>query len=162
MDDVDLRLVELMAEDGRASNSQLARQLGVSEGTVRHRLKRLQESGTVRVQTQVKGDELLGSYLVVVGLNVDGRDLEGCAERIDCLPEVQRTLIVTGRYDLLVILAMGSHSGLVDFITQRLSRVPGVRYSETFVCLKDYDSWYPAASLAAFDPNNRRQGDMQP
>ena len=161
MDDIDLRIVELMAGDGRIANSQLARQLGVSEGMVRQRLKRLQQNGEVRVQAQVQVDSLSGIHLVVVGLKVDGRDLEGCAGRINCLPEVQRTLIVTGRYDLLVILAVGSHGGLVDFITHRLSTVPGVRDSETFVCLKDYDSWIPAAALADL-ASDQLQGDSQP
>ena len=43
MDELDRKIVGILQQDGRASNAKIARQLGVSEGTIRRRLKRLIE-----------------------------------------------------------------------------------------------------------------------
>ena len=147
MDDLDIRITEILSEDGRIANSEIARRLGVSEGTVRQRLKRLIESGAVKVQALVNAAQFPGWYLAVIGLSLEGRELEQCAALINQLPEVQQTMIVTGRYDLLVTVLLDSRKGLVEFVTHKLSSIPGIRNSETFVCLKDYDPWIPAACL---------------
>lgn len=148
MDEVDLKITMTLAEDGRIPNSEIARQLGVSEGTVRQRLKKLVDAGIVKVQAQINSDEVPNQYLAMIGLKVEGRQLERLAEQINRFPEVQRTMIVTGRYDILVSLLLDSHDRLVDFVTHKLSQVKGIRDSETFVCLKNYDPWFPAVCLA--------------
>ena len=147
MDDTDLRITMALAEDGRIANSEIARRLGVSEGTVRQRLRKLIDAGVVKIQAQVNADQVPGQYLAVIGLKLEGRELEKCAEQLNRFAEVQRALIVTGRYDILVSLLLDSHDRLVDFVTHRLSQVRGIRDSETFVVLKNYDPWFPALCL---------------
>lgn len=155
MDELDLRIAGTMADDGRISNSEIARRLGLSEGTVRQRVKKLLAAGAIRFQTLVNSDQAPNRYTAIIGLSIEGRQLERCAEQINRFPEVQRTLIVTGRYDILVMLLLDSHDRLVDFVTHKLSSVPGIRDSETFVCLKNYDPWFPSACLG-------RQSDGEP
>ncbi len=147
MDDIDLRITKILAEDGRLANSEIARRLAVSEGTVRQRLKRLIETEAVQVRVMVNAGQFAELYFAVIGLSIEGRQLEKCAEQIDRFPEVQQTLIVTGRYDLLVSLLLKSRADLVEFVTHKLSTVAGIRNSETFVCLKNYDPWLAAASI---------------
>ena len=151
MDELDLRISQALGGDGRMSNSEIARRLNVSEGTVRQRLKKLTESGQLRVQAMVNSEQVPNRYLTIMGLLIEGRQLEKCAEQIDQFPEVQRTLIVTGRYDLMVSLLLDSHTAMVDFVTHKLSTVPGILQSETFVCLKNSDPWFPADSLPRSD-----------
>ncbi|MBN2583880.1 MAG: Lrp/AsnC family transcriptional regulator [Planctomycetes bacterium] len=148
MDDLDLRIAESLAGDGRMTNSEIARRLDVSEGTVRQRLKRMIDAGQLRIQAMVNGQEFPNRYLAIIGLQIEGRQLEKCAEEINRLPEVQRTLIVTGRYDLMVFLLLDSHAAMVEFVTHSLSRVHGIRESETFVCLKNSDPWFAVGSLS--------------
>ncbi|HUT61535.1 MAG TPA: Lrp/AsnC family transcriptional regulator [Phycisphaerae bacterium] len=148
MDTIDLRIALALADNGRMPNSEIARRLGVSEGTVRQRLRRLIGAGALKVQAMVNADQAPNQYMAVIGLSLEGRQLEKCAAQINRFPEVQRTLIVTGRFDILVSLLLDGHDRLVDFVTHKLSKVPGIRDSETFVCLKDYEPWFPAACLA--------------
>jgi Lrp/AsnC family transcriptional regulator for asnA, asnC and gidA len=148
MDELDIRIAKSLIQDGRlVPNSKIAGRLGVSEGTVRQRLGKLIEAKRLKVQALVNSEHMPGQYLAIIGLSIEGRELESCAEQINRFPQVQRTLIVTGRYDILVSLLLRSHGELVEFVTHKLSRVPGIRDSETFVCLKNYDPWYPAACL---------------
>ncbi|NIA20552.1 MAG: winged helix-turn-helix transcriptional regulator [Anaerolineaceae bacterium] len=147
MDKIDLRISQILGKDGRISNSEIARQLNVSEGTVRQRLRKLTESGRLRVRAMVNSEQMPNRYLAMIGLQIEGRQLEKCAEEIDKFPQVQRTLIVTGRYDLMVSLLLDSHAAMVDFVTHKLSMVRGILQSETFVCLKNSDPWFPADNL---------------
>ena len=147
MDETDLRISQILGKDGRISNCEIARQLNVSEGTVRQRLRKLTESGRLRVQAMINSEQMPNRYLAIIGLQIEGRQLEKCAEEIDKFPEVQRTLIVTGRYDLMISLLLDSHAAMVDFVTHKLSTVRGILQSETFVCLKNSDPWFPADSL---------------
>jgi Lrp/AsnC family transcriptional regulator for asnA, asnC and gidA len=155
MDNLDLRIAESLAGDGRLSNSEIARRLNVSEGTIRQRLKRMIDSGQLRIQAMLNGELFPHRYLAVIGLQIEGRELEKCAEEINQLPEVLRTLIVTGRYDLMAFLLLDSHAAMVDFVTHKLSRIKGIRESETFVCLKNSDPWFAVSSL-------REIADAQP
>jgi Lrp/AsnC family transcriptional regulator for asnA, asnC and gidA len=147
MDSLDLRIAEMLADDGRMTNSEIARRLNVSEGTIRQRLKRMIDAGQLRIQPMLNGDLFPNRYLAVIGLQIEGQQLEKCAQEVDQLPEVLRTLIVTGRYDLLVFLLLDSHAAMVDFVTHKLSRVHGIRESETFVCLKNSDPWFAVNHL---------------
>ncbi len=148
-DDIDMRIANILGHDGRASNRDIARRLGISEGSVRQRLNRLIQNGTLRVTANLNVEELEDRYLAVVAIKLEGRRLTECAMEIDRLPGVQSTMIVTGQYDLILTVLLDSRQGLVDFVTQQLSHVQGVRDSETFVVLKNYSQWVPAAIVAA-------------
>jgi len=160
MDEIDEQIALALDENGRIANSEVARRIGVSEGTVRQRLRKLAEAGVLKVQAMVNADHAPKLYMAVIGLSLENRQLEKCAEQLKGFAEVQRTLIVTGRYDILVSLLLDSHESLVDFVTHKLSQVPGIHNSETFVCLKNYDPWFPAGCLkreAAGKPKKPRK-----
>jgi len=148
MDDIDLQIISVLGVNGRLSNREIARRIGVSEGTVRYRLGRLLKSGDLRISAQVNIESFPGIYLAFVGVKIDGRRLNECAEQIEKLPSVLTTMIVTGKYDLFAVILAHSHHTLVDFVTNQLSHVPGVRDSETFVVLKNFDQWIPAHKLS--------------
>ena len=59
------------------------------------------------------------------------------------LPGVVSAKIVTGRYDIILTFLMRSHTKLVDFITNRLATIKGVRGSETFIVLSSVSHWLP-------------------
>ena len=59
MDELDLRIIGSLQKDGRTSNSDLARELGVSEGTIRRRLWRLVQRDVIRI-TAVPNIEKMG------------------------------------------------------------------------------------------------------
>ena len=151
MDNTDLRIAAVLAEDGRMPNSEIARRLGVSEGTVRQRLKKLIDAGIIKIQAMVNSEAVPNLYPVLIGMKLEGREIERFAEQINQFPEVQRTMIITGRYDILISLLLDSHHDLVNFVTTKLWKVPGVRDSETYICLKNYDPWFTADCLARPD-----------
>ena len=147
MDTTDFKIMSYLGENSRLSNREIARRIGIAEGTVRNRLERLTHEGVLHTTALVNIEKFPELYIAFVGVKIDGRHLTECAARIEKLPSVLTTMIVTGRYDLFAVVLAQSHHTLVDFVTDQLSKVPGVRDSETFVVLRNYSQWIPADKL---------------
>jgi Lrp/AsnC family transcriptional regulator for asnA, asnC and gidA len=142
LDDVDRGIIQALRTDGRANNSAIAAQLGVAEGTVRQRMRKLTEAGVVRVSALVNPEIISEHQLCVIGLKVEEtKRLEASALDVSRLPEVRSVAIVTGRYDLLAEVLVDSNHGLIRFLSESLAQVPGIQSSETFLLLKTYDKW---------------------
>lgn len=147
MDTIDTQIAYLLGLNGRISNREIARKIGVTEGTVRQRLGRLIQSGSLRITAQANIESYPETYLAIVGVKIDGRRLNECAALIEKLPSVLTTMVVTGRYDIITVVLAPSRQTLVDFVTDQLSKIQGVRDSETYVVLKNFGQWIPADKL---------------
>lgn len=142
LDDIDRGIVEALRADGRTNNSVIAAQLGVAEGTVRQRMRKLTEAGVVKVSALVNPEIISGHQLCMIGMKVaESQRLEATAHEVSGLPEVHSVAIVTGRYDLLVEVLVDSNHGLIRFLSESLAKVGGIQSSETFLLLKTYDKW---------------------
>ncbi len=138
LDETDRAIVERLREEN-ANNSDLARELGVSEGTVRQRLKRLKESGLLKITAGIDPDALEDRQAALVAVNVSRASLlEDKAREIAALPHVLSVSIVSGRYDLMAEVLVDSNHGLVDFLTAELAGIDEVSATESFLLLKSY------------------------
>jgi Lrp/AsnC family transcriptional regulator for asnA, asnC and gidA len=135
MDDLDRKLIALLQTNGRASNIELAKALGVSEGTVRRRFRNLLSDEIIRVIAIPDPIKLGHTTSALVGLQVDPAKVEPVASRLAEFDEVQYAAITTGAYDVFVWLAMPSPEALAIFLRSQVGSIPGVRRTETFVNL---------------------------
>ena len=141
LDDRDRRIIELL-RTGVINNSSVAKELGVSEGMVRQRIRRLKENGILSLRGLINPDILANRQLVLLGLNVsETRRLDEIAQRVSTLESVLSVSLVSGRFDLIIELLLDSHQGLVDFLTERLSTIEGITTTESFLSLKTYSKF---------------------
>lgn len=154
MDEIDLKISTILGQNGRISNREIARRIGIAEGTVRQRLAHLIENGVLRVTAQVNIESFPEVYAALVGLKIDGRRLNECAEEVEKLPSVLTTMIVTGRYDLIAVVLAASRRTLVDFVTDQLSKVQGIKDSETYVVLRNFGQWVAADKISSLVSEN--------
>jgi Lrp/AsnC family transcriptional regulator for asnA, asnC and gidA len=141
LDARDWAIIELLRA-GTISNSAVAKELGVSEGMIRQRIKRLREHGILSLRGLINPDILANRQVVWLGANVaESRLLEKKAEEIARLDNVLSVSISSGRFDLIVELLLDTHRGLVDFLINELSRVDGIVRTESFVTLKTYSKF---------------------
>ena len=82
MDELDGKIIALLQQNGRASNARIARQVGVSEGTVRRRLKRLLQDGIARIIAVPSAEKLGFQTSALIGLQVDPDKIEVVADRL--------------------------------------------------------------------------------
>lgn len=124
-DEVDLALVAALRRDGRASNVQLARQVGISEKTVRARIARLVEEHGLTVTVELD-DPRRRSRMVYLLETEPGQRL-AVAESLAGRAEVTRAHLVTGSADVLVAAAFPDDAEALRFQERTLAAQPGVR-----------------------------------
>ncbi len=140
-DQTDWKIISVLKES-YVPNNTIARRLGVSEGTVRARLKRLKEAGILQIRALINPDVLENQQLVIVAIRVaESKLLERKAEEISRLPNVLSVSIASGRYDLITEVLLDSNRGLVRFLTEELSTIKGILASESFIMLKSYQKY---------------------
>ena len=135
MDDLDRKIIELLQINGRASNARIARDVGVSEGTVRRRLRRLVQDEIIRVVAVPDPEKMGLSTVALIGIQADPDKLDDVAERLAALPETQYVSLTTGSFDLFIWVALLSSEELGNFLRHRVGVISGVRRTETFVNL---------------------------
>lgn len=135
MDDLDRKLIDLLQVNGRASNARIARQVGVSEGTVRRRLRHLIQSKIIRVVAVPDPQQMGLNTIALVGVQADPDKIDAVASRLSELPEAQYTALTTGSYDIFIWVALPTAEDLGHFLRQKVGATPGVRRTETFVHL---------------------------
>ena len=140
-DDTDWKIISVL-KAGAVPNNTIARKLGVSEGTVRARLKRLKEAGILQIRALINPDVLSNKQLVIVAVRVaESKLLERKAEELARLENVLSVSIASGRYDLIAEVLVDSNRGLVRFLTEELSTIEGILASESFIMLKSYNKY---------------------
>lgn len=137
LDELDRRIIDVLRHDARLSSRAIARQLGVSAGTVGQRIARLEEQGVITGYTAIVDPVRLGRRLAfVVGLQMNqGLEMEQALDELVALPEVDDVLVVTGRWDLLVRGRVAGPRELNELLTQGLWRSPSFRHSETMLII---------------------------
>lgn len=135
MDDLDRKIIELLQINGRASNARIARDVGVSEGTVRRRLRRLVQDEIIRVVAVPDPEKMGLSTVALIGIQADPDKLDEVAERLAALQETQYVSLTTGSFDLFIWVALPSSEELGNFLRHRVGVITGVRRTETFVNL---------------------------
>ncbi|MSQ07360.1 MAG: Lrp/AsnC family transcriptional regulator [Dehalococcoidia bacterium] len=135
MDDLDHKIINLMRVDGRASNAKIAREVGVSEGTVRRRLRRLVADDVVKIIAVPNLEKLGYATTALIGIQTGPGKQDTVANALALLPEAQYVAITTGAYDVFVWTGLPSAEALGDFLRDKIGLIPGVQRTETFVNL---------------------------
>lgn len=131
IDAIDRRIIALLQLDGRTSNVDIARAVGIAEATVRKRIERLLTEGTIRV-VAIPALERLGLEVeTVIMLKVDLGRANQVAEQLAAMKEVRSVKYTTGEYDIILEAAFPSDDDLLRFLTSRLAQINGIRATAT-------------------------------
>jgi len=132
LDNLDQKIVAALVQDGRRPFVRIAAELGVSEASVRQRVARLTADGVMQIMAVTNPLKLGYDVVCMLGLNVEKGDLDAVGSALAALPEVTYLVACTGRYDYLVEVTCRDNRHLLDFMSEQLGQVQGVRYSESF------------------------------
>ena len=141
MDELDRKIIALLQLDGRASNAKIAREVGVSEGTVRRRLRRLVQDDVVKVIAVPNLEKLGYATTALIGLQTGPGKSDSVAESIAALDEAHYVAITTGAYDVFIWAGLESAEPpkslepRANFLRTKVGVVDGVQRTETFVNL---------------------------
>ncbi len=141
MDERDRQIIALLQEDGRATNANIARKVGVSEGTVRRRLNRLFEEEYIRVVALPDSSKLGLESEALIGVQVEPDKADLVAKDLAALEEVKWVASTTGSFDVFAWAALENAEALGVFLRSRIGTIDGVRRTETFVRLALNKQW---------------------
>lgn len=141
LDKTDWNIIEQLSEQ-YLSNNEIARRLDISEGTVRRRIKALQDEGIMRIKAQLDPNVMEERQIAMVTANVaEANLLDKKARELSRLKGVTSVSILSGQFDLLIEVIVDSNRGLMRFLIDELSTVEGLSKTETFVILKSYGKY---------------------
>ena len=146
LDATDQGIIALLREDGRMPYRAIARELGITEATVRARVKRLEESNTMRVVAVTDIEAAGYGMLLAVGVQVENRSPEAVATDLAAIDEVFSVNVVVGSHDIEILVVTEDASSLNDLLMKTLGAVPGVRRLTPALAvdvLKNQPDWVP-------------------
>jgi len=135
MNDTDTKIISILQRDGKIANARIAREIGVSEETVRRRLHRLVQEGFVRIETLVDPAKMGYRLEALIGVEASPDMVNEIADELTKLEEVNIVTITAGSIGIIFSVTLHSIEELLGFLNTRVSPIPGVRRTSSFVNL---------------------------
>jgi Lrp/AsnC family transcriptional regulator for asnA, asnC and gidA len=107
-------------------------------------MERLQQRGIIEFAMLADPAKLGYEIRAMIGVRVELTRLNEIAEMLRAMNEVTFAAFLTGSFDVMIQVVVQSQEALVEFLTQRVARIEGVRSTETFVMpwvIKPVTSW---------------------
>jgi len=136
IDSIDASIIELLQRDGRLSNTDIARELDVSEATVRGRIKRLIDDEVIQIVAVSNplrlGFEITGDLYITV----DMKKMDNVIAELKNFQELWYIVTTTGRFNLNAEFVVKDLESLNDLVYNKLSHIDGILQIETSIIMK--------------------------
>ncbi len=129
--------------EGRKSFGDIAKKLSITPNTVRGRVKRLISNGILEITGVVDPGKMDNHFLAIIGVKLRNMNLIQKGEEFSRLKGVISVGIVTGQFDLILIVLLNDDFGLLEFLTKEVSKIKDVYSTETFVVYKTFNLKVP-------------------
>ncbi|MEM2020857.1 MAG: Lrp/AsnC family transcriptional regulator [Zestosphaera sp.] len=149
IDQLDLRIIELLKKNSRLKSSEIARKLEKPRTTVVQRIKKLEDAGVIQAYTVNVRPEALGyNYYAYIAVKVR-KGLVGKLDQLELanklvsesrnregLPYVEEAVIVTGAYDIILRVWVRNWEELSRYLLKYLPSIEEIQSTETFMVLR--------------------------
>ncbi len=125
-DDLDMKIIRLLQEDGRTSTQDIAKELNSTSSTIRKRIRRLEDTGTMKVVAVTDFAAAGYDLLLAIGIEVDSRSAEDVAMDLAELPEVFSVNLTTGANDIELLVGARSFDELSVFLHKEVASIEGI------------------------------------
>lgn len=141
-DELDHKIIELLFEDARISNRKLAAKLDFTEGTIRSRVKRLEDENLIRFTAVTNMNNLDRPQLASIGVHVDQNLMQAVIDELTAMPEIGAVIKMFGRFDILALSLFEGLPAVHDMASNKILALKGVRHVETLtvVDILKYDN----------------------
>jgi Lrp/AsnC family transcriptional regulator for asnA, asnC and gidA len=136
IDTLDKKILNFLQKDARISFVKIAKQLGVSEGTIHLRVKKLIEEGVIKGFYTILDPEKVGLPIrAFIGLQADPSLYESILKKLSEIDGVCGIYDVTGEFSALIDVKVGDKGELTRVIDQ-VGAIPGVKNTVTMLVLR--------------------------
>ena len=140
LDDIDLRIIDELQRNGRMTNVDLARRVGISAPPCLRRVRALEQAGFIAGYHANVDPALLGfgvTVFAMVGLHSQAEaDLQAFEARVESWPEVRECHMLNGDIDFILKCVAPDLASFQDFLTQKLTPAPNVANVKTSLTIR--------------------------
>lgn len=144
-DKTDIKIVNMLLEDGRMPASEIARRIGdISERAVRYRIERMVEAGIIQVSAVAKPQAFGLTTIADVWMEVESDRILEVAKKMANFDNVSYVACGIGESDVSIQIVAKDTAEIYQFITEVVRKVPGVRKTTTSIVpliIKDVYQW---------------------
>ena len=123
---LDEKIIAALRKNGRATNQDIADQLSITSATVSARLQKMEEARAMRVVAASDFSAWGYNVIIAVGVRVQGRDIHDVGRELATFAEILSVNVMSGTYDLELLVALHDFSEIQEFLYQHISAVEGV------------------------------------
>jgi DNA-binding Lrp family transcriptional regulator len=166
LDRIDRRILQNLQADGRMTNVELARRVGITAPPCLRRVRALEEAGLIRGYHAELAPEVLGYPLTIfaqVGLASQAEsDLQAFEELVRSWPEVREAHMLAGETDFLLKIVAADWDSYQRFLSAKLTSAPNVAHVKSAMTLRvsKAEPGVPVSEEAR--PVENRSSDDQP
>jgi Lrp/AsnC family transcriptional regulator, regulator for asnA, asnC and gidA len=159
-DKTDIKIVNLLLEDGRMSASEMSRRMGgISERLIRYRIDRMVNGGVIQISAVVRPEALGLAIKADVWLEVAADQVLEVAKKMATFENVTYVACGIGQNDISIQVVAKDTSEVYYFVTEVVRKVPGVIKTTTSIVpiiLKDVYQWRVPESIAKESSNGEK------
>lgn len=130
LDEADVKILRLLQADGRMTNADLARKIGLSPPSMLQRVRKLEEAGFIKGYNAELSPEALGYQLLVVAMVSLSLHQEGSIEQFRnatrAVPEILEVLHISGEYDFMLKVVAKDMRDYERIVTTHISSIKAV------------------------------------
>ena len=136
LDDLDHRIIGVLSKGVRVSNRRIAALLGVTEGTIRSRIKRLEQDNLIRLTAVTNVASVGAPKIVLIWIQAAHSDVKQLCNKLAAMQEIRAVIVLLGRCDILAVGLFSSLDDVISVANNRILALPGVRHVETSIAVK--------------------------
>jgi len=126
IDDIDNKIIKILINNSRISNTKIAKLLNISEASVRKRIKKIMKIGIIKKFTVELNYNLLGYKRVFIGLNIDKDKIFNILEKISKNKNIINIYLTGGDHDILIDFLYSKPEELDEYI-KYLQSIEGIK-----------------------------------
>jgi Lrp/AsnC family transcriptional regulator for asnA, asnC and gidA len=138
LDEINMKIIKHI-QNGRKPAAEIADDLSITENTVRTRIKNMINDSFLEIKGVVDPDKMRNHFIALVGVRMKTPKLLEKAEEFSDLRGVVSVGVVTGCFDIMLVVLLSDEFGLLQFFTEEVSKIDGVATSDTFVMYKNFN-----------------------
>ena len=127
LDQTDEGILDILTENARTPFINIAKQLKVSESTVRKRVGNLEKSGIIKKYSALVEPSKLGYSNAIVGIDAEPEKFLEVAKKLTEFKNVKFVATTTGDHMIMTEIWMEKASALRDFISNKIGKMDGVK-----------------------------------